>query len=71
MQTRCIFVGLNDPDISTDPKHFILLASQKITFFPDIAGFAAIRVPTFLSLSVDSRCYFDQLFCFFWQARDL
>ena len=52
MQTRSIFVGLNDPDISMSPKHFILLASQKNIFPPDIVVFRPIRVPTFLSLSL-------------------
>ena len=52
MQTRSIFVSLNDPDISTDPKHFILLASEKILFFPYIAGLP-MPSPTFLSLSLE------------------
>ena len=33
MQTISIFVGLNDLHISTVPKYFVLLASEKITFF--------------------------------------
>ena len=33
MQTSSIFVGLNDAHVSTVPKHFVLLASEKQLIF--------------------------------------
>ena len=45
MQTISIFVGLNDPNISTVPKYFILLASEKKIYF---SLYVKIRTPNFL-----------------------
>ena len=48
MQTISIFVGLNDPNISTVPKYFVLLASEKKIYFSLYVKIRRYTSPNFL-----------------------